>query len=150
MTFPGQGPNVNRYRAVQAPVPQPRPVEAVPSSRRSGLDATRYWVGASLTAMVAALVAAIGLVVARGILHIQMLGTTMTGAEIATYGLISAGLALAAAMLYFAMLNVAPRPALYYGWIVCLITVLAVLLPSPAGWPSSPPPPWPASTSWSG
>lgn len=36
-------------------------------------------------------------------------------------------------MLYFAMLNVAPRPALYYGWIVGLITVLAVLLPFTGG-----------------
>ena len=32
-------------------------------------------------------------------------------------------------MLYTVLLHVAPRPGLYYGWIVGLVTLLAVLLP---------------------
>jgi hypothetical protein len=104
--------------------------QAISRSAGTRLDPARYWVGGALTAVVAALAGVIGLIVARGILHIPvLLPHSMTVGLAAAYGLASAGIALVAALLYFGMLHLAPRPGLYYGWVVGLFTVLAVLLP---------------------
>jgi hypothetical protein len=92
------------------------------------LDQVRYWVGATITAVLAALVSLIALVVAKGIVHVPMvIGSSSINA--AVYGVSAAGIALLAAALYDAMLHVAPRPLTYYSWLGGFVTVLATLLP---------------------
>ena len=90
----------------------------------------RYWVGASITALIAALTALIGMVVARDLLHIPLAtGAGTPGLSTVSYGVGVVGIALLAAGLFDGMLQVAPRPAAYYGWLTAVITVLAGLLP---------------------
>jgi hypothetical protein len=92
----------------------------------------RYWVGAALTAVIAALTGLIGLVVAQGILGVSVLlgsGSALTPINVAEYGLAGAAIALLAAGLFAGMIRIAPKPAAYFGWLAGLVTVLATLLP---------------------
>jgi Family of unknown function (DUF6069) len=116
----------------QGPAPQsfaPQTFAPQPTAPRTRLDQMRYWVGAAITAVVAALV---GLVVTHGIAHVPVLAQDngmLTPVHAVTYGLIAAGVAILAAALYNAMLHIAPRPTLYYCWLTGLLTVLATLIP---------------------
>ena len=87
------------------------------------IDQVRFWVGAGLTALIAALIGVIGAVVAHGIVHVPMMVNP------AAFGLASAGIALAAAALYDGMAHVAPRPTAYFAAVAALVTTLATLLP---------------------
>jgi hypothetical protein len=112
--------NVPAAPAPQGNAPQPR------------LDQMRYWVGSIITAIVAALAGVVGLVIAHGIVHVPVLAQDngmLTPVHAVTYGLIAAGVAIAAAALYNAMLHIAPRPTLYYCWLTGLLTALATLIP---------------------
>jgi uncharacterized membrane protein YhaH (DUF805 family) len=102
------------------------------TNRSARLDQTRYWVGAALTAVIAALIGLVGLTVAHGILHVPVLfasGSTLAPVHYAVYGLAAAAIALVASGIYDAMVHVAPRPAAYYGWLAGIVTLLAGLLP---------------------
>jgi hypothetical protein len=120
-----------RYEFSPAAYNQPRTAAApmldtAPTAPR--LDQVRYWVGAGITAVIAALVSLIALVVAQGIVHVPVvLGNNSVHA--AVYGLSAAGIALVAAALFDGMLQVAPRPLTYYSWLGAIVTVLATLLP---------------------
>lgn len=108
------------------------PVSAATAGPRVRLDQMRYWVGAGITAVVAALAGVVGLVVTHGIAHVPVLaqdGGHLTAVHALSYGLIAAGIGLVAAALYNAMLHVAPRPTVYYCWLTGLLTVLATLIP---------------------
>jgi hypothetical protein len=101
---------------------------AAPASAGPRIDQVRYWVGAGITAVIAALVSLIALVVAQGIVHVPVvLGDNSVHA--AVYGVSAAGIALLAAALFDGMLQVAPRPLTYYSWLGGIVTVLATLLP---------------------
>jgi hypothetical protein len=103
----------------------PAPMTA-PSAPR--FDQVRYWVGAGITAVIAALVSLIALVIAQGIVHVPVvLGSNSVHA--AVYGISAAGIALLAAALFDGMLQVAPRPLTYYSWLGAIVTALATLLP---------------------
>ncbi|MGX7680600.1 DUF6069 family protein [Jatrophihabitans sp. DSM 45814] len=121
------GPNSNSEMSIGDRTSRQAPRVAEPR-----LDQLRYWVGAALTAVIAALAGVAGLVVAHGILHVPVFmasGSTLTPIVATTYGLCAAGIALLAAGLFDGMLHVAPRPNLYYGWLAAMITALATLLP---------------------
>jgi Family of unknown function (DUF6069) len=94
-----------------------------------GIDQVRYWVGATITAVIAALLGAVGLVLAHGIMHVSVLAGANNPMNAAHYGLAVAGVTLAAAGLYLGMLHVAPRPTVYYSWLAAMATVLLTLLP---------------------
>jgi Family of unknown function (DUF6069) len=114
----------NRQLATATPMAA-APGTAEPDGR---IDQIRYWVGAGITAVLAALVSLIALVIAQGIVHVPVvLGSNSVHA--AVYGIAAAGIALLAAGLFDAMLQVAPRPLTYYSWLAAIITVLATLLP---------------------
>jgi hypothetical protein len=116
--------------------PRPRPGTRAVGDYTAGIDQLRYWVGSALTALVAALVGIVGLVVAHGILHVPVMfgsATALTPVHVGVFGLASAGIALAAAALYDGLLHVAPSPRAYYSWLIALLTVLAVLLPFTTG-----------------
>ncbi len=148
-TEPQAGPDatpVGGFRPTVMPVRRAEPVhvtpgrvhqaadaaEAVrPTGRFTVVDQGRFWVGAVLTAGVAALAGVIGLVIAQDLLQVpvSLASIGLTGAHVSTYGLLAALVAMLAALAYDGMLAFAPRPAVYYGWLTGLLVTLTVLLP---------------------
>jgi drug/metabolite transporter (DMT)-like permease len=93
------------------------------------VDAGRLWAGGAAAAVVAALVGAIGVVLVRGVLDLELVrpsgGRLDTGWFVAVcllLGLLATGLA-------HLLLRSTPRPLMFFGWIVALLTVLAMLSP---------------------
>lgn len=108
------------------------PATAARTSLSGRIDTARFWVGAALTAGISALAAFIALIISNDLLHIPVLireGGHLVVVGYGAYALIAAAAAVAASVLYTVLLHFAPRPGLYYGWIVGLVTLLAVLLP---------------------
>jgi hypothetical protein len=110
------------------------------SPGRPVIDADRLWSAGLATALVAALV---GLV---GVLIVRALGVSVYAPhEFGTFGdtttlLLCAGAALAALAatgLAHLLILSTPRPMAYFGWIVGLLTVVAAVLPILAGGPAA-------------
>jgi hypothetical protein len=110
----------------------PRPPER-PSSDRPSVDAGRLWAGGIATAIVACLVGLVGVLIARWLLGIPLLAPSHDGAygDVHTTGLLLgiAGASLVATLLVHLLLLSTPRPLAFFGWIVGLATVLAVVIP---------------------
>ena len=111
--------------------------DATPRESRNGrIDTARFWVGAALTAGISALVALIALIITNDLLHIPVMineGGRLVMIGFGAYALVAAAAAVAASVLYAVLVNFAPRPGLYFGWIVGLVTLLAALLPLTTG-----------------
>lgn len=107
------------------------PYAGVPDRRP--IDANRLWAGGLATAVVAALIALVGVLVVRAVLRIAVYAPREAGAfgdgSTAALCLGAAGAALAATGLVHLLLLATPRPLSYFGWIVGLATVAAVALP---------------------
>lgn len=105
-------------------------VPPAPTPRRPGpaVDQVRYLAGAALSVGIAALTALLGVVVTRGVLHLPAFGSAAV-AHTLPYVLGAAGVAVAAALLFDAVLHVAPHPTAYFGALVGLGTALAVAIP---------------------
>jgi hypothetical protein len=110
-------------------------------TRESGLtvDASRLWPGGIATAVVAALVALAGVLISRWLFGIPLLAPRSDGAygDARTTGLVLAAgaAALVATALMHLLLISTPRPQVFFGWIVALATMLAVLFPFSTGAP---------------
>jgi hypothetical protein len=97
------------------------------------LDAGRLWMGGIATAVVAALVAVVGVLISRGLFDVPLLAPTREGAlgDTSTAGL--AGLAAVAALLATGLMHLllvtTPRPRRFFTWIMALATLIAVILP---------------------
>lgn len=119
MTFEPSGP------------PPPPPPQRPPI--RSGV----LWAGGVATAVVAALVSAVGVVIAEGVLSIELLQVGLPGNPTApiwlSYPVIAFLLAIAATGILHLLLAVVPQPLRFFNWIMGLITVLAAALPFVAG-----------------
>src|SRR6202789_3658590 len=104
-----------------------------PPQTRPVVDARQLWAGGVATAIVAALVALVGVVVCRWLFNIPLMSPESSG----TYGdahttdvvLLAAAAALIATGLAHLLLVAAPRPMTFFTWIVGLITLLMVLIP---------------------
>ena len=104
-----------------------------PRQSRPQVDAGKLWPGGIATAVVAALVAMVGVLVCRWLFGIPLLAPKSDGA----YGdvhttdlvLIAAAAALVATVLVHLLLLSTPRPLTFFAWIIGLATVLAVLVP---------------------
>ena len=85
------------------------------------------------TAIVAALIALVGILVARWLFTIPILAPRKDGAwgDVSTgmYVLSAAGAALAATALMHLLLLTTPRPQVFFGWIIALATIIAVVFP---------------------
>ena len=105
-----------------------------PALRRS-LNVSRLWAGGVATAVVAALVALVGVLVARAVLRIAgyEIPTDTLGDSAVLLCAVAAGGALAATGLAHLLVNTTPRPLTYLSWIVGLATAVAVVLPLVAG-----------------
>ena len=104
-----------------------------PPQTRPVVDAKQLWVGGIFTAIVAALVELLGVLVCRWLFNIPLLSPESQG----TYGdahttdvvLVAAAAALVATGLAHLLLVAAPRPMTFFDWIVGLVTLLLVLYP---------------------
>ena len=105
------------------------------------VDARQLWAGGVATAVVAALVALVGVVVCRWLFNIALLSPSRAGA----YGdahttdvvLLAAAAALLATGLLHLLLAATPRPLSFFSWIVGLVTLLMVLFPFSTSAPRS-------------
>jgi hypothetical protein len=101
--------------------------------RRLKVDAVRLWTGGLATALVAALVAVIGVLIARGLFDIPVLAPTGEGTlgdvSTARFAGLAAVAALAATGLMHLLLLSTPRPTRFFSWIVSLLTLIAALVP---------------------
>jgi hypothetical protein len=91
------------------------------------------WAGGAATAIVAALIALVGILVARWLFNIAILAPHRDGAwgdaSTGVYVLSAAGAALVATALMHLLLLTTPRPNIFFGWIIALATILAVVFP---------------------
>ena len=107
--------------------PQP-PDAAAPRA----VDAGRLWAGGAATAVVAALVALVGVLIGEGLLDVDMVEPPLLpvgGSLAARYAITAALLALAATALAHLLAVTTPRPEAFLSWIVGLVTVVGVVLP---------------------
>jgi hypothetical protein len=105
--------------------------EQLPRSRVV-IDAGRLWGGGVATAVVAALVAAVGVLICRDLLDVKLVEPPMlriTDSFAVNYALTAAILALAATGLAHLLSLVTPRPRVFFSWIVGLITVATMVVP---------------------
>ncbi|WP_456789105.1 hypothetical protein [Cellulomonas sp. P5_C5] len=127
------------YPAALQPAPvQPVPVPvaaAVPVAPARpadpSVDAGRFWAGVVATALVAALVGLVGVVIVDQILGIELVvqdifGTDSTGAA---YVVGAAAIAVLAGGLLHLLVLTTPKPKAFFGWIMFLGTLTAALLP---------------------
>lgn len=106
---------------------------------RPPVDAARLWAGGLATAVVAALIGLVGVLVARAVARVALyapreasaFGDSSTVLLCAT----AAAAALAATGLVHLLLLSTPRPLAYFGWIVGLLTTAAVIVPFLSGAP---------------
>ena len=101
------------------------------------VDAGRLWAGGVAAAVVAALIALVGVLVVRAIFRIALYAPSEAGAfgdsDTAVLCLVAAAAALAATGLAHLLLLATPRPLTYFGWIVGLLTTAAVVVPFLSG-----------------
>ncbi len=111
--------------------------EEPPSERSSSsgrtVDARQLWSGGAATAVVAALIALVGILVCRWLFNIPILAPRQDGAwgnaSTAGYAIAAAGAALAATAIMHLLLLTTPRPQMFFTWITGLATVIAVVYP---------------------
>ena len=117
-------------------VPMSRPGEPPPERRSSSsrsIDARQLWSGGVATALVAALIALAGILVCRWLFDIPILAPRRDGAwgnaSTAGYTIAAAAAALVATAIMHLLLLASPRPRMFFGWIIGLATVIAVVYP---------------------
>ncbi|MGB7818827.1 MAG: DUF6069 family protein [Ornithinibacter sp.] len=103
------------------------------TSRRVSVDARRLWSGGLATACVAALVAVVGVLIARDVLGFGLEDSAVVlsvgGSFTFDYALTAFLLALVATALAHALSVSTPRPQAFFGWIIGLATVAATVVP---------------------
>ena len=104
-----------------------------PSRLGVGVDAGRLWAGGIATAVVAALIGVVGILVIRGVLDIYVLAPESKGAWESATAIEYAGAAFVGALLATALMHLllatTPRPLLFFGWIMFLVAVIAGVWP---------------------
>ncbi|MCA2211472.1 DUF6069 family protein [Jidongwangia harbinensis] len=100
---------------------------------RAVVNAGRLWAGGMATGAVAALIAIVGILVGRGLFGVAVLAPKGAGvwgdARTGWYALGAAMLSLVATGLIHLLLLFTPRPMLFFGWVMTLATVTAMLAP---------------------
>jgi len=121
------------------PGPPERMPGPPPGPARPGVDAGALWGGGVATAIVAGLVALVGVLACRWLFNIPILAPRHAGAygdaHTTTLVLVSALAALVATLIAHLLLVSTPRPMVFFGWIVGLVTVVMVIFPFQTGAP---------------
>jgi hypothetical protein len=106
---------------------EPRP------SQRPTVAAGKLWAGGFGTAVVAALVALVGILLVRGVLGIHILSPSDAGtygdATTTTYAFGAFGAAVLATGVLHILLLLMPRPMSFFNWIMLLVIAVGVLIP---------------------
>src|SRR5687767_2129885 len=106
---------------------------------RPPVDAARLWTGGVATAVVAALIGLVGVLVVRAVFRVALYAPAEAGpfggSGTALLCLGAAVAALAATGLAHLLLLGAPRPLAYLGWIIGLLTAAAAVVPFLTGEP---------------
>lgn len=123
-----------------------RPMPSGPPERGPGpherrarptVDAGQLWAGGAATAVVAGLIALVGVLVCRWLFNVPILAPKHAGAygnaHTTTLILVSALAALVATLLAHLLLLSTPRPMLFFDWIVGLVTLVMVIFPFSTG-----------------
>jgi hypothetical protein len=126
-----------RLLSYRTPAPASGPDEFTPARDRRrigvGVDTGKLWAGGAASAVVAALVALTGVLACRWLFGLSVLAPHQDGAygDVHTTALIliAAAAALAATGLMHLLMVSTLRPRLFFGWIVSLVTTLAVIFP---------------------
>lgn len=96
-------------------------------------DSAQFWAGAVATAVVAALIALVGILICRWTLNIPILAPAGEGAwgnaHTAEYALVAALIAIIAAALLYLLVLGTPQPNMFFDWIMGLATLAAVVYP---------------------
>jgi hypothetical protein len=94
------------------------------------LNAGRLWAGGVMTAVVVALLMIVGVSIARGIFAVPV-PVPSSGGGLSSFAYVLLGVlsALVATALVHLLIMAAPRPLMFFGWIVFLCTVIAVIAP---------------------
>lgn len=112
------------------------PAAAVPAepATRVVIDAPRYWAGVAATAVVAALVGIVGVLVFEDVLDIDLVVQDLFGTDDTRWALALSGavIAVVAGALLHVLTLTTPRPRAFFGWIMALGIVVSALLP--LGW----------------
>jgi hypothetical protein len=98
------------------------------------VDARSLWIGGVATALVAALVAVVGVLVVRGVLSIPVIAPANTEGAIDYVGAVwVAGFAILGGLVATAIAHVlllyAPRPLAFLGWIIGLVALAFAIWP---------------------
>ena len=103
------------------------------ASDRWPINANRLWAGGLATAIVAALVALVAVLVIRAVFRVSLYAPPSAGAfgdsDTLMLCVIAALAALVATALAHLLLLATPRPLSYLSWIIGLVTAAAVVLP---------------------
>ena len=103
------------------------------SDPRMVVDAPRLWAGGVATAVVAGLVAWVGVLIGNDILDLGISKSAVVASVFdsfsGSYVFTGALAALAATGLAHALSLTTPRPAAFFAWIVGLVTVVSVVIP---------------------
>jgi len=129
-----------RYSAVPPAAPPttpPTPATPTPggatrrAETRLTVEAGRFWAGVAATALVAALVGVVGVIVLQQILRIDLVyrDPLGVGSAMGAYVLGGVLVAVVAGALLQLLVLTTPRPRAFFGWIVGLATLVATLLP---------------------
>ena len=104
-----------------------------PSGPTRWVEPGPLWAGGVATAVVAALIALAGVLISRWLFSVPILAPRQDGAwgNVSTgmYVLSAAGAALVATALMHLLLLTTPRPQVFFGWIIVLATLVAVVFP---------------------
>src|SRR5580692_8855564 len=96
-------------------------------------DSAQFWAGAVATAVVAALIALVGILICRWTLRIPVLAPAGAGAwgnaHTGEYALLAALIALAAAGVLYLLVLGTPQPGMFFDWMMGLATLAAVVYP---------------------
>jgi hypothetical protein len=115
------------------------PTRRFPAARANGPDeesaveAGRLWAGGFGTAVVAALVVLVGILLTRGVLRVDLLSPSEAGAygdsSTTAYAFGAFAIAVLATGMLHLLLLLMPRPLSFFNWIMVLATVVGVLIP---------------------
>jgi hypothetical protein len=113
------------------------PIRREPAPEPSGparwVEPGTLWAGGVATAVVAALIALAGILIARWLFNVPILAPRRDGAwgdaSTGAYVLAAAGAALVATAIMHLLLLTTPRPQVFFGCIITLATLVAVVFP---------------------